>query len=296
MNILEKVQKIVSTVFCLHDGDKCDRFAQIANQFDKKDLEEVREYAEKNNMIEEAPKDKDNFLRGSLMSTDRRRHSQTMNKIAISYWRHGQGCSCCKESHTSEDFDRIAPKSIYNKGTCSDLARTGYIDLTNPGLGNELQNLTSFITESGRHRVLTQEFVDHVANAQSIIEQPKASDTLTRIAAQVRKIEDTIGELAQNPELLMNAIATEELELPQQSVTNVQEFAAINTPASECSTADLAPIEVGQPVHIQIHEPAQVESKVTDTQTDLPACEVPINVVEVKDATTLGRLIQKKVS
>lgn len=170
IKILERVQNLISTVFCPHNEDKYDRFSQISSQFNHRD-DDVREVAAENAMVEEPSKD--NFLRGSLMDENRRRHSKTMNKIAVSYWRHGAGCSCCKESHRSEDFEKVAPTSMFNKGTTADLSRTGYINLNDNDRDTELHCLTSFITESGRHRVITQEFSDQVMEASASTEELK---------------------------------------------------------------------------------------------------------------------------
>lgn len=166
MNILEQVQSLFSTVFCLHSEVNCDRQEQISRQFEqKKHIDDVREIAVESGMVEEENGGyKDNFLRGSLMSEQRRRHSKTINKIAASYWAHGMGCSCCHDSHRSEDFEQVAP-TTFNKGIASELSKTGYINLSPNDPATELQCLTSFITESGRHRVITQEFADQVTQA-----------------------------------------------------------------------------------------------------------------------------------
>jgi hypothetical protein len=301
MNILEQVQRLVSTVFCLHkDHKECDRFAQIANQFDKKaqSIEEARQLAAENSMVEETKEDKDNFLRGSLMNTTRRRHSQTMNKIAVSYWRHGSGCSCCKESHKSEDFQKIAPTSIYNKGMLPSLSTSGYIDLTDPGMGTELQCLTSFITESGRHRILTQQFVDE--SMPPLTNRPKASDTLTNIAAQVRQIEDSLTELAADPDPLVRAIAAESPHTPAETLEKLLEDDSeeVRNRALETAvaTGDVAPVQVD--VEDVTQEPRTRRAE--PTLQNLPACnsvEVATQVEITEGATSLlGRLIQKKAT
>jgi|AGTN01.3.fsa_nt_gi hypothetical protein len=160
MNIFGRVQKLISTVLCPHDEDKCDRSWQQLDETNH--IESLPEDTADNFMMEP-----DNFLRGSLMNEQRRRHSKTMNKIAVSYWRHGAGCSCCTESHMSDDIERIAPLSKLNRATTTDVSRNGYLNLEPANLESELQCLTSFITESGRHRVITQEFADQVTQAST---------------------------------------------------------------------------------------------------------------------------------
>lgn len=151
--------------------------------------------------------DKDDYLRGDLLPERRRRHTAETDKIAISYWRHGHGNSCCKEAHKSEDFEEIAPSNIYARKLGTDINRSGYIDLTNPGMGMELSNLISFVVQTGAYCVIDPFAPNLVARRQSC-------PSLTKTASRIEALQSTLSELAHDSDPSIRAMAAQNPNTP----------------------------------------------------------------------------------
>ncbi len=145
--------------------------------------------------------EKDNFLRGDLIPEQRRRRTTNTDRVAISYWRHGTNCPCCQKVTRPQDYHQVAPASAaHSKKLNNELKRNTYLDMNNPGMGMELSNLSSFITESGKYTTYTPE------PSPKPVRNP-ASVTLTNLASQIQMVADTLSQLAQDEDPVVRAMA-----------------------------------------------------------------------------------------
>jgi hypothetical protein len=106
--------------------------------------------------------DHDNFLRGELLAVDRVQRLHDAHKVAISYWRHGSECAC--RSHVSEEFHDImrTPAPYADRLGRGAMALNG--ELETPGMGLEMECLSSFLARSTKERLVSDY---HIKSATS---------------------------------------------------------------------------------------------------------------------------------
>lgn len=93
----------------------------------------------------------DNFLRGEVMDTTRTERIHRSDRVALSYWRHGESCAC-RVSKSEEFTDRLHPRSAYKEQLNCLPSSEG--DLNQPGMGLEMDCFTSFLANSAKEQFL----------------------------------------------------------------------------------------------------------------------------------------------
>jgi len=94
----------------------------------------------------------DNFLRGQFLGLGRAERLHDGQKIALSYWRHGAQCAC-RHSQDEDLKDILHPQSPYAERLGNGHVRLDG-DLEAPGMGLEMECLTSFLARSTKEQMI----------------------------------------------------------------------------------------------------------------------------------------------
>lgn len=120
--------------------------------------------------------DTDNFLRGEILDSTRTERIHRSDRIALSYWRHGESCAC-RASKSEEFVDELHPRSAYTEQLNCAPTYEGHV--TQPGMGLEMDCFTSFLANSTKEQYLHDYLLQSSLSSRRFFKQTKSHDDMS---------------------------------------------------------------------------------------------------------------------
>lgn len=211
------------------DSEQCDNAVAIKEHLHHHLEQYLKIHACPNCDIKE--EDKDNFLRGALFGQSRLRYLVNTDRIALSYWRHGNEGTC--NNPITNEWLGGAPV------TCAGVEMK-------PGMGMEEECFNSFLAYSVKEKLVHKYFIDsgaqlefskskrYVTGCHKDVYWPTQSNMLAKVAENLANADQTLGNLAHDPDPLIRAAVAGNVHTPAQTLS---ELSGDSHPLIRCALA-----------------------------------------------------------